>query len=181
MSATLRDGNLSYVLRTYRSQTSSSLFSALFTRKGPSPHLFSQSNSGLLCSLCSSWSFWIPLVLYPPLLRAPYLTPQTFTSKNFLSPALRNLSFLNITFHHGGIRTVPDLRHNLRDHKPVRPSRSLSVGSCQIRLLIFATSRYTDLQPVGMGAFGLVWYVIVNRVLLGSSCRTRNIPPLTGR
>jgi len=21
------------------------------------------------------------------------------------------------------------------------------------------TSRYTDLQPVGMGAFGLVWYV----------------------
>ncbi len=108
------------------------------------------------------------------------LLRPSLTSKNFLFPAPRNLSFLNITFHHGGIRTVPDLRHNLRDHKPVRPSRSLNVGSCQIRLLIFATSRYTDLQPVGMGAFGLVWYV-VNRVLPGPSCRMRNVPPLTGR
>ena len=34
-----------------------------------------------------------------------------------------------------------------------------------IRAQIFGTtfeitSRYTDLQPVGMGAFGLVWYVL---------------------
>ena len=30
------------------------------------------------------------------------------------------------------------------------------------RAPLLTANRYTDLQPVGMGAFGLVWYLLIN-------------------
>ena len=48
-----------------------------------------------------------------------------------------------------------------RDYKSVGP---LPVSTLVSRGLLSPNlpgSRYVDLQPVGMGAFGLVWYLIV--------------------
>lgn len=54
----------------------------------------------------------------------------------------------------GGICASPDLWHDLRDHEQVGIPRKSSTGYSGDILI---ATRYTDLQPVGMGAFGLVW------------------------
>lgn len=70
-----------------------------------------------------------------------------------------------IFIHHqqnGRIHTRPDLRNHVRDHLSVRPpspARRSDESSPQCFSQIDRSLvRYSDLQPVGMGAFGLVWY-----------------------
>ena len=67
--------------------------------------------------------------------------------------------------HHGRVCKSANLRHLFRDYKSVWP---LSKSSCFLaRLGALSRNgrhanyfrRYVDLQPVGMGAFGLVWYI----------------------
>jgi hypothetical protein len=72
---------------------------------------------------------------------------------NTTSPATRGSS-PTPAVHHGRIRARADFWHNLRDNEQVRttPHRKYTRWTDLLR-------RYTDLQPVGMGAFGLVWYV----------------------
>lgn len=73
------------------------------------------------------------------------------------SPFILPLWFFDPRHHqNGGIRTISDLRHYVRDHQPVRLAQSYSPRTC-IKSRNTKCRRYTDLQPVGMGAFGLVW------------------------
>lgn len=58
----------------------------------------------------------------------------------------------------GGIRACPDLRHYLRDNQQVRYPALRPLSLCENIIPLWLLVRYTDLQPVGMGAFGLVWY-----------------------
>lgn len=65
------------------------------------------------------------------------------------------------TGQHGRIRSRPNLRHYLWNHQPVR--NSIFSNHRQYNLIVGYS--YADLQPVGMGAFGLVWYVCICQLL----------------
>jgi len=98
-----------------------------------------------------TWSEWVspsrllstPLV--PPPSRDPWL-PSSCTS-----------SICN----HGGIRKSTNFRYLFRDYKSVGPLPVSALVSHGLLSPYLSGARYVDLQPVGMGAFGLVWYVIV--------------------
>lgn len=66
------------------------------------------------------------------------------------------LNLLRPSSHHGRVCTCPDLWHDIRNHQQVPQPRSHTLRPH--RPMLTLENRYTDLQPVGMGAFGLVWY-----------------------
>jgi len=74
----------------------------------------------------------------------------------------------------GGICSCPNLWHDLRDHKQVG---SLPTVSGPAGWVLMKIHRYTDLQPVGMGAFGLVWYVRQNLRVLRTLTHCSLAPP----
>lgn len=66
------------------------------------------------------------------------------------------LNLLRPSSHHGRVCTCPNLWHDIRNHQQVPQPRSHTLRPH--RPMLTLENRYTDLQPVGMGAFGLVWY-----------------------
>lgn len=63
-----------------------------------------------------------------------------------------------IPHQHGMKTSNTDLysRNDFRDHQPVRTQFTATQPTRQS--YTEQIHRYSDLQPVGMGAFGLVWY-----------------------
>ena len=112
-----------------RAQTSSSLFSALFTER-TLPHMSSPSPILACSAFCAAppgpLGFLRFSVRHFSVSLTSLLRPSFLKTFFLLLPKIC-LSLTSPAFHHGGIRTVPDLRHNLRDHKPVRPPPETSM------------------------------------------------------
>lgn len=131
------------------SRTSSSLFSAALNR--PFPHITSLPAH----QTRAPFHLWLSLSLF-------FFLICVFVLYNHLCvlapppPFILPLWFFDPRHQNGGIRTISDLRHYVRDHQPVRLAQSWSPWTI-IKSRNTKCRRYTDLQPVGMGAFGLVW------------------------